>query len=248
MNCKECFHYKACLDVDREGNIYDGEFPETCDHFIESKYVEIDEVRKGLDSLFERVCQKANKERKRIQQAMYEEILKTDNTVVDEDGNSIEFDRDPSCRDQKISVLNMNGPIDISKEIALLGRNMKHDKVIAVDFDGTLCENKWPDIGKPNYTVINYLKREKKNGAKIILWTCRMGERLDNAVNWCKKHNLEFDTINENLPEIVDFFGDDSRKICADEYIDDKNNTKFKLPFKKPVKKEMKKERDKDGE
>ncbi len=46
-------------------------------------------------------------------------------------------------------------------------------KVIATDFDGTLCENKWPEIGEPNEEVINYLKREAKQGTKIVLWTCR---------------------------------------------------------------------------
>ena len=106
-------------------------------------------------------------------------------------------------------------------------------KVIAVDFDGTLCENKWPKIGRPNFKVINYLKKEKKKGAKVILWTCRMDERLENAVKWCKAYNLEFDAINENLPEIIKEFGGDSRKVFANEYIDDKASVRFRLPFRK---------------
>lgn len=105
-------------------------------------------------------------------------------------------------------------------------------KIIAVDFDGTLCENKWPDIGKPNLKLLNYLKREKKKGAKVILWTCRMDERLENAIEWCKKYHLEFDAINENLPYVIEQFGGDSRKIFANEYIDDKANINFRLPFK----------------
>ena len=105
------------------------------------------------------------------------------------------------------------------------------NKVIAVDFDGTLCENKWPRIGRPNYKVINYLRKEKKKGSKLILWTCRSDDRLRDAIDWCKKNGLEFDAINENLKEIIDVFGSDSRKIFAHEYIDDKANVSFKLPF-----------------
>ena len=94
--------------------------------------------------------------------------------------------------------------------------------IIAVDFDGTLCENKWPDIGAPNMRVINYVKNERKNGVKIILWTCREGELLDNALAWCAEQGLEFDEVNKNVPEAVELFGGDSRKIYADEYLDDK--------------------------
>lgn len=105
-------------------------------------------------------------------------------------------------------------------------------EIIAVDFDGTLCENKWPETGKPNWEVIHYLQRRKSEGAKLILWTCREGKRLRDALTWCKYYNLTFDAVNENLPESVKHFGEDSRKIYATEYIDDKNCTKFKLPFK----------------
>lgn len=96
-------------------------------------------------------------------------------------------------------------------------------KIIAVDFDGTLCENKWPEIGAPNETLINYLKEEQRNGSKVILWTCRAGKILENAINWSKEHGIIFDAINENLPEVLDWMGGDSRKIYADVYIDDRN-------------------------
>lgn len=110
---------------------------------------------------------------------------------------------------------------------------MLKSKIIAVDFDGTLCENKWPDIGEPNKEVLDYIKNEKTNGAKIVLWTCRTGELLHNAVLWCdKNHKLQFDMINANPPEVVKEFGDDTRKIFANEYIDDRANTRFRLPYK----------------
>lgn len=95
--------------------------------------------------------------------------------------------------------------------------------IIAVDFDGTLCENKWPEIGMPNEELIKYLKKRQANGEKLILWTNRVGNRLDEAVKWSAEKGLVFDAVNENLPEIVEAFGVDSRKIFANEYIDDRN-------------------------
>lgn len=96
------------------------------------------------------------------------------------------------------------------------------DKIIAVDFDGTLCENAWPDIGNPIQLVIDYVLSEQTNGASLILWTNRHHERLDEAVVWCANHGIAFDAVNENLPEVIEEFGGDTRKIFADEYIDDK--------------------------
>ena len=95
--------------------------------------------------------------------------------------------------------------------------------IIAVDFDGTLCENMYPEIGKPNNALLDELKIRKNNGAKIILWTCRVGDRLEQAIDWCQEHGLIFDAVNQNLPEIVESFGGDCRKVFAHEYIDDRN-------------------------
>ena len=94
--------------------------------------------------------------------------------------------------------------------------------IIAIDFDGTLCANAWPAIGAARQGVIDYAKRQKEGGAKLILWTNRTGDRLAEAVAWCKTHGLEFDAVNENLPEMIEHFGGDCRKIFADVYIDDK--------------------------
>ena len=99
------------------------------------------------------------------------------------------------------------------------------NNIIAVDFDGTLCENKWPEIGMPNEELIEYLKKRQINGEKLILWTNRVGNRLDEAVKWSAEKGLVFDAVNENLPEIVEAFGVDSRKIFANEYIDDRNRS-----------------------
>ena len=46
---------------------------------------------------------------------------------------------------------------------------------IAIDFDGILCQNAYPDIGDPNWDTIHQALKEQSNGAKLILWTCREG-------------------------------------------------------------------------
>lgn len=94
---------------------------------------------------------------------------------------------------------------------------------IAVDFDGTLVEDEFPKIGAKRQTVINAVRELQRLGAKTILWTCRNGDALDKAVQWCKEHDLLFDAVNENLPEVQEKWGGDTRKVLADVYIDDKN-------------------------
>lgn len=98
----------------------------------------------------------------------------------------------------------------------------KKDVIIAVDFDGTLVENKWPEIGDAIEPVVKYVKHRQSNGARIILWTNRSGDRLNEAVNWCSDHGIILDAINENLPDAIEFFGGDCRKIFANEYLDDR--------------------------
>jgi len=95
--------------------------------------------------------------------------------------------------------------------------------IYAVDFDGTLCKNAYPEIGEPNIPLILHFKTIKAMGNKLILWTCREGELLTQAVEWCKQWGLEFDAVNGNLPELIKKFGNDCRKIGADYYCDDKN-------------------------
>ncbi len=107
----------------------------------------------------------------------------------------------------------------------------KRAKIIAVDFDGTLVENKWPEIGAVNVEVLNYCKNEQAKGARIILWTIRTDEPLANAVKWCEENGLRLDAVNDNLKEMVDFFGSNTRKIFADEFIDDRTVQGFSLPY-----------------
>jgi hypothetical protein len=95
--------------------------------------------------------------------------------------------------------------------------------IVAVDFDGTLCENAYPEIGAPKYDVIHAVQDFKIRGYKTILWTCRNKAALRKAVEWCEEFGLEFDAINQNIPEVQEMFGGDTRKVFADIYIDDRN-------------------------
>lgn len=97
--------------------------------------------------------------------------------------------------------------------------------IIAVDFDDTLCYSNYPKLGEPNVRLITKLKDlQKTKNYKLILWTCRNNDRLTEAVAFCEKFGLIFDAINENLPEVLEKYGNiDSRKVTADYYIDDKS-------------------------
>lgn len=95
-------------------------------------------------------------------------------------------------------------------------------KIVAVDFDGTLVLDRYPDIGDPIYEMFDICQRLKSAGVKLILWTSRSYEYLDQAVKFCKNHGLEFDAVNENIKEVQALFNTDTRKVYADFYIDDK--------------------------
>lgn len=91
--------------------------------------------------------------------------------------------------------------------------------IIAVDFDGTLqFANK-----KPNTTLIGRLIAEQSKGNIVILWTCREGKRLTDALLFLQKNGFKPNFINQNAPQAVKMLGHDPRKIYADVYIDDKN-------------------------
>ncbi len=113
----------------------------------------------------------------------------------------------------------------------------RRDTIIyAVDFDGTLCENEWPRIGSPNMPLIMFLKKEQRNGAKIILWTMREGTLLDDAEKWLlDKFDFIPDAVNDNLQCMKDTYGNNPRKVFANVYIDDHNaqcGVCTELPFK----------------
>ncbi len=95
--------------------------------------------------------------------------------------------------------------------------------IIAVDFDGTIVEHKYPRIGKTKLFAFETLKQLQKQGHQLILWTYRAGEELKKAVEFCKKNGIEFYAVNKNYKEEIFDENNISRKIYADIYIDDRN-------------------------
>lgn len=97
-----------------------------------------------------------------------------------------------------------------------------YKKAIAIDFDGCLCSNAYPEIGAPHWDVIAKAKLEQKNGAGLILWTCRKERLLQEAIEACSIWGLEFDAVNDSLPEWIKEYGNSPRKVGATEYWDDR--------------------------
>ncbi|WP_034922590.1 BT0820 family HAD-type phosphatase [Gillisia sp. CAL575] len=99
---------------------------------------------------------------------------------------------------------------------------MHSTKTIAVDFDGTIVENRYPKIGKPILFALETLLHLQKDGLLLILWTYRSGRELQEAVEFCKQKGIEFYAINKSYPEEL-YDESLSRKIQADIFIDDRN-------------------------
>ena len=99
---------------------------------------------------------------------------------------------------------------------------MKDTLTIAIDFDGTIVENAYPKIGKPLIFAFETIKKLQENRHRVILWTYRRGEELDQAVAFCVKHGVPFYAVNMSFPE-EDYDTSYSRKINADIFIDDRN-------------------------
>jgi len=95
---------------------------------------------------------------------------------------------------------------------------MKKDFVIAVDFDGTIAKNAYPEIGEPVPLSIFYMNKWHREGSKLILWTMRNSGDLLEAVDFCKKRGVEFFGINNNPDQ---HFWTGSPKAYANVYIDD---------------------------
>lgn len=93
---------------------------------------------------------------------------------------------------------------------------------IAVDFDGTIVENRYPKIGKPILFAIETLKKLHEEGHQIILWTYRTGPELQEAVDFCRKKGIILYAVNKSYPE-EEYDNSLSRKIQADVFIDDRN-------------------------
>jgi len=94
--------------------------------------------------------------------------------------------------------------------------------IIAVDFDGTLHTGKWPAIGVPQPYAVEVMNKLKADGHYLIIWTCREGGRLTEAINWLLEKGISFDRVNEHHPETEKTYGYPARKVYAHLYVDDK--------------------------
>jgi hydroxymethylpyrimidine pyrophosphatase-like HAD family hydrolase len=96
--------------------------------------------------------------------------------------------------------------------------------IIAVDFDGTIVTHEYPEIGREIPFAIKTLKMLANDGHKLILWSVREGELLEDAVNWCRERGLEFYAVNKDYPEEEKQYNKHySRKLKADLWKDDRN-------------------------
>lgn len=96
-------------------------------------------------------------------------------------------------------------------------------KIIAVDFDGTIVEDAYPEIGEPKMFAIETLKMLQNDGHRLILWTYRTGRKLRQAVEFCRDNGIEFYCVNGSFPGEKFNEQESSRKIHADLFIDDRN-------------------------
>ena len=96
--------------------------------------------------------------------------------------------------------------------------------IIAIDFDGTIVTHEYPAIGKPIPFAIETLKRLQQEQHQLILWSCREGQLLQDAIDYCHEKGLDFYAVNTNFPgeeQIHD--GNTAHKLTADLFIDDRN-------------------------
>lgn len=102
----------------------------------------------------------------------------------------------------------------------MIGEN---SKIIAIDFDGTIVEDKYPKIGKPMIFAFETLKRLETDGHRLVLWTYRHGSKLSEAVDFCADHGIEFYSVNSSFQGEEYDVKTQSRKINADIFVDDRN-------------------------
>jgi hypothetical protein len=93
---------------------------------------------------------------------------------------------------------------------------------IAIDFDGTIVEHKYPAIGKEQLFATETIRELQKQNHQLILWTYRSGKELDEAIDFCTERGIKFYAVNKNYPEEI-YDESISRKIDAEIYIDDRN-------------------------
>ena len=94
--------------------------------------------------------------------------------------------------------------------------------ILAIDFDGTIAELSFPEVGEIKKDAAYYINRLYSDGHSIIINTCRSGIYEGLAQTFLEKHEIKYDYINGNMPHLIEHYKQDCRKISADVYIDDK--------------------------
>lgn len=97
-------------------------------------------------------------------------------------------------------------------------------KTVAVDFDGTIAFERYPGIGGFKPHAVRVLLKFLEHGGRLIIWTCRTGEQAENVKRMLLDAGINYHAFNDNLEEDRDMFPDNSRKVYADAYIDDRAN------------------------
>lgn len=100
---------------------------------------------------------------------------------------------------------------------------MLNNKKLAIDFDGTIVDDAYPNIGKAKLFAFDTLKKLQSEGYRLILWTYRSGDKLQDAVDFCKQNGIEFYAVNSSFEGEIFDSETQSRKIDADLFIDDRN-------------------------
>lgn len=98
----------------------------------------------------------------------------------------------------------------------------KQHLILAIDFDGTICELSFPEVGKMKPEADKYINLLFDEGHEIIINTCRSGVYEGLAETFLKEKGIHYDFINSNMPHLIEQYQQDCRKISADIYVDDK--------------------------
>lgn len=97
-------------------------------------------------------------------------------------------------------------------------------RYIGIDFDGTLItDGQYPAISALRPYAKETIAYLKEQGYVLVLWTCRTGANLRDALEFLENNDIEFDYVNENPKELQELYGNDPRKLGVDVFIDDRN-------------------------